>query len=146
MVILCKSTENDYGREDNNMLFQEIYQSSIETPKRLARSLNKIIRRKINKNAISDYLELVNGEYIYTCKNCEKAYDELETILKKYRMSPDGKTKAAAIIYAHFRIIESYSDFQDARDRFLVNHDLSDLIKSLMIIRKQIRSIYVCKY
>lgn len=146
MVTPRKSTEKEFLKEDNNMNLQSIYNLSLKTSKNLAISLNKIVRKKVNQESIPDYLDLVNSEFIYTCKMCEKSYTELESILKRFRVSPHGKTKAAVIIYANFRMNESYSFFQNVRDNFIVDHNHNNLIKSLMIIRKQIRSIYVCKY
>lgn len=73
--------------EDNNMNLQSIYNLSLKTSKNLAMSLNKIVRKKVNQESIPEYLDLVNSEFIYTCKMCEKSYTELESILKKCNYS-----------------------------------------------------------
>ena len=147
MVTLLKSTEKVILKEDNDMLFQEIYESSIETPKCLARSLNKIIRRKINTASMPNYIDFVNSEFVYSCSVCEKAYVNLEKLLKNnYRLTPCGKTKSATIIYAHFRITESFALFQRVKDAYTVNRNYKKLITALKTIRQQLRSIYVCKY
>ena len=128
------------------MNLQSIYNLSLKTSKNLAMSLNKIVRKKVNQESIPEYLDLVNSEFIYTCKMCEKSYTELESILKKFRVSPHGITKAAVIIYAHFRIKESFTLFQRVKDDYFVNRNYKTLITALKTIRQQLRSIYVCKH
>ena len=141
------SGQNKFStKEENEMYFNVIYSTTIKTATDLAKSINKVLRDTIGADMIQDYLELLNSEFIFASIQFRKSYKELELILKNYRLSVTGNPKALAIIYAHFRIVESYSNFQKAKDNFAVTKDQKNLIMSLRIVRRQIRAIYVCKY
>jgi len=131
--------------EDNEMNLQEIYDTTMKNTMSLAKTINKIVRGTITRNKIPDYLELSSSEFVFTVNQCKMAYRELVAILKKYRLSINGNPKAVDIVYAYYRLIESYSNFQNAKKTYSITEDQQRLIKSLKLVRQHIRSIYVCK-
>lgn len=128
------------------MRFQSLFNLSIQSAMALAKSINKVIRGSMDQDTLVEHLNLLNSEFIFASRACKKNYSDLETILKNhYHLTPCGKTKAATIIYACYRMEESFSNFQTIKDNYFVTHNKKRLIESLKVVRKQIRSIYICK-